>query len=35
MLGCDDAGEPHLFIENKFWAGLTEEPARVLPSQTG
>ncbi len=31
MLGCDDAGEPHLFIENKFWAGLTEnQPVSYL-----
>jgi hypothetical protein len=24
MWGYDDQGEPHVFVENKFWAGLTE-----------
>ena len=24
MQGCDDKGQTHVFVENKFWAGLTE-----------
>jgi len=24
MQGCDDEGKTHVFVENKFWAGLTE-----------
>ena len=24
MWGKDDEGKPHVFVENKFWAGLTE-----------
>ena len=24
MQGCDDEGQTHVFVENKFWAGLTE-----------
>lgn len=24
MWGYDDAGQPYVFVENKFWAGLTE-----------
>lgn len=31
MWGNDDEGNPHLFIENKFWAGLTEnQPVSYL-----
>jgi hypothetical protein len=25
MWGNDDEGKPHVFLENKFWAGLTEQ----------
>lgn len=24
MQGCDEEGQTHVFVENKFWAGLTE-----------
>jgi hypothetical protein len=31
MRGCDDDGKPHVFVENKFWAGLTEnQPVSYL-----
>lgn len=31
MWGCDEAGQPHVFVENKFWAGLTEnQPVSYL-----
>jgi len=29
--GCDDDGKPHVLVENKFWAGLTEnQPVSYL-----
>ncbi len=38
MWGYDDAGAPHVFIENKFWAGLTEQQPvsylRILAKQS-
>lgn len=31
MQGCDDEGQTHVFVENKFWAGLTEnQPVSYL-----
>lgn len=31
MQGCDDEGQIHVFVENKFWAGLTEnQPVSYL-----
>lgn len=31
MQGCDDDGQTHVFVENKFWAGLTEnQPVSYL-----
>ncbi|MCU0784701.1 MAG: hypothetical protein MUF81_11790 [Verrucomicrobia bacterium] len=31
MQGCDDDGKPRVFVENKFWAGLTEnQPVSYL-----
>lgn len=31
MQGCDDEGHTHVFVENKFWAGLTEnQPVSYL-----
>ena len=31
MQGCDDEGQAHVFVENKFWAGLTEnQPVSYL-----
>lgn len=31
MWGTDDEGKPHVFVENKFWAGLTEnQPVSYL-----
>lgn len=31
MQGCDDKGQTHVFVENKFWAGLTEnQPVSYL-----
>jgi len=31
MQGCDDEGHKHVFVENKFWAGLTEnQPVSYL-----
>jgi hypothetical protein len=31
MQGCDDAGQLHVLVENKFWAGLTEnQPVSYL-----
>ncbi len=33
MQGCDDEGKPRVFVENKFWAGLTEnQPISYLRS---
>jgi len=38
MQGCDDEGQVHVFVENKFWAGLTEnQPVsylRILAERT-
>jgi hypothetical protein len=38
MWGNDDQGKAHVFVENKFWAGLTEnQPVsylRILAAQT-
>jgi len=31
MWGCDEHGKPHVFVENKFWAGLTDnQPVAYL-----
>lgn len=31
MQGCDDEGRTHVFVENKFWAGLTDnQPVSYL-----
>jgi hypothetical protein len=36
MWGYDEQGHPHLFIENKFWAGLTDnQPVGYLQSLAG
>ncbi len=36
MWGLDDANTPHVFIENKFWAGLTEnQPVSYLRRLAG